>query len=110
MQTRFLSPLVVLVMKTSQNIQYMCQKTVLKKNILIYCCFKKKTEGTMLLLKSLIHSYMIIHYTVEENIFNIIVYKVLAQRKCENVISMIGLKLMVNKKLSCLKRWIQRIC
>ena len=104
MQTRLLSPLVVLVMKTSQNIQYMCQKTVLKKNILIYRCFKKKTEGTMLLLKNLIHSYMIIHYTVEENIFNIIVYKVLAQRKCENVISMIGLKLMVNKKLSCLKR------
>ena len=48
------------------------------------------------LIKDLPYS-CIIHYIVEENIFVIIVYKLLAQKKFYNVILMIASKLMVNQ-------------
>ena len=42
---------------------------------------------------------MIIVYIVEENIFAVIVYKFLVQKKYQNVILNIALKLMANKGL-----------
>ena len=50
------------------------------------------------------HLCMIIHYIVEENIFAVIIHKLLVQKKYENVIFKIALKLVVNKGLSCLKQ------
>ena len=41
----------------------------------------EKAKGTMFLSKILIHLCMIIHYTMEENIFVIIVYKLLVRKK-----------------------------
>ena len=44
------------------------------------------------------------HYIVEENIFVVIVGKLLEQQKNWNVILKIALELMVNKLLRCLRR------
>ena len=52
-------------------------------------------KGTMFL------SCMITHYTVEESIFVVLVYKLLEQQKQWNVTLKIALKLMVNKGLRC---------
>ena len=42
---------------------------------------------------------MIIHYILEENIFVVIVYKHLVQKKYYKVIAKIALELMPNKEL-----------
>ena len=42
---------------------------------------------------------MIIYYMVEENIFAVIVYKLVVQKKYQNVILMTDLKLMSKKGL-----------
>ena len=47
---------------------------------------------------------MIIYYTVEENIFVVIVYMLSLQKKYENVILKIALKLMENKRLIRLRK------
>ena len=77
---RVTSGLAFLVMKTRENIQSICQE-VLSKNVLIYYCYKKKTKDAMFLSKISIHSGMIIHYTMEKNIFFVIAHKLLVQKK-----------------------------
>ena len=47
---------------------------------------------------------MIVHYIVDENIFVVIVYKLLEQQKIWNVILKIALKLMLHKRLKCQKK------
>ena len=47
---------------------------------------------------------MTILYIVEENIFVVIAYNLLVQKKYEKVILKTDLKLMANKELQCLKR------
>ena len=42
---------------------------------------EKEKRDTMFLSKILIRSCMIIHYIVEENIFAVIVYKLVVQKK-----------------------------
>ena len=56
------------------------------------------------LSKTSVHLSMITHYLVEENIFAIIVYKPLAQKKYWNFILMIAGKLILNKWFKCLKK------
>ena len=58
-------------------------------------------KGTMFLSKISVYSCMITHYTVEERIFTVIVYKLLEQQKQWNVTLKIALKLIVNKGLRC---------
>ena len=58
----------------------------------------------MFLSKILIHLCMVIHYMVEGNIFAGIVCKLSAQKKYQNFILKIALKLMVNKGLRFLKK------
>ena len=50
------------------------------------------------------HSYMIIRYIMEENIFDVIVCKILEQQKYLNAILKIALKLIISKLLRCLRR------
>ena len=50
------------------------------------------------------HSYMIIRYIMEENIFDVIVCKILEQQKHLNAILKIALKLITSKLLRCLRR------
>ena len=57
----------------------------------------------MLVPKILAHTCMIIFYIVEENIFVVIVCSLLTQKKYYNFILMIASKLIVNKRLRCLK-------
>ena len=79
---RIPSALVFLDMEIKKNIQSMYQKNVVKKNLLIYCYKEKKERDTMFLSKILILSCIkIILYIVEENIFVVIVYKLLVQKK-----------------------------
>ena len=59
----------------------------------------------MLLSNISIHLCMPIHEIVEEIIFAVIVYKLLQQKKYQNAILKIALKLMVNK----LSRWIKKV-
>ena len=47
---------------------------------------------------------MIIYYIVEENIFVVIIYMLSLQKKYENVILKIALKLMENKRLIRLRK------
>ena len=56
------------------------------------------------LIKILINSYLIIHYTVEENGFVVIVFKLLVQQKFYKFILMNALQLMVKKLLRYLKK------
>ena len=58
----------------------MCQK-LSEIDILIYHCQVKKAEGLMLLSKTLIYSCVIIQYLVEESVFVVIVYRLLAVEK-----------------------------
>ena len=51
-----------------------------------------------------IDSCMIIHYIVKGNIFVVIVYTSSLQKKYENAILKIALKLMGNKRLRCLRK------
>ena len=53
--------------KNKGNIQSMYQK-ILSKDMLIYYWYKKKAKYTIFFSKILIHSYMIRHYIVEENL------------------------------------------
>ena len=63
------------------NIQFMYQKNIVEKNMLIYYSYEKNERDTMFLSQILILSCMIILYTVQKNIFVIIVYKLLVQKK-----------------------------
>ena len=58
----------------------------------------------MTLSKTLICASLIMHYPVEDNIFALIVYKLLVQKKYQNVMLKIALKVMLNKRLRCLKK------
>ena len=53
----------------------------MKKNMLIYYELEKKERDTMFLSKISLLSCMIMLYIVEENIFVVIVHKLLVQRK-----------------------------
>ena len=75
------SALVFLAMKIKKSIQSMHQKDVVKKKKLINYCWEKNERDTMFLLKIQIYSCMIILYIVEENIFVVIIYKLLVQKK-----------------------------
>ena len=63
------------------NIQFMYQKNIVEKNMLIYYSYEKNERDSMFLSQILILSCMIILYTVQKNIFVIIVYKLLVQKK-----------------------------
>ena len=63
------------------NIQFMYQKNIVEKNMLIYYSYEKNERDTLFLSQILILSCMIILYTVQKNIFVIIVYKLLVQKK-----------------------------
>ena len=62
------------------NIQFMYQKNIVEKNMFYYS-YEKNERDTMFLSQILILSCMIILYTVQKNIFVIIVYKLLVQKK-----------------------------
>ena len=73
-----LSALVLLVMKIRKNIQSMYQKMLWRKTRFIVLRRRRK-KVLRSYQKILIHSCMIINYTVTGNIFVAIVYKLLAQ-------------------------------
>ena len=79
-------------------------KICCEKNMLIYYWKEKKAKCNILLSKILVQLCVIINYIMEGNIFVIIGYKLLVQKKYYNVISKIALKLMINKWLGCLKK------
>ena len=61
---------------------------------------KKKEKKTMFLSKISIHLGIMILYTIEKKIFfAVVLYKLLVQKKYENVILKTALKLMANKIL-----------
>ena len=67
--------------------------------------FQSEFFLSMFLSKISIHSSVVTHYIVEENIFVVIVYKLLEYDKYWNDISKITLRLMAAKEL----RWLQRL-
>ena len=58
----------------------MCQKNTFKR-YLITIDRRRRQKGTMLLSKILLYSCIIIPYIMEENIFVVIVYRLLVQQK-----------------------------
>lgn len=76
----------------------MYQKSSVKENMLIYHFWENTLKRTMFLSKMLIHLHIIIHYMVEDNIFAVIVYSLLAQKKYEKGMLNIALKLMVKSQ------------
>ena len=63
----------------------------------------------MFLSKILTRSGMITQYILEDKIFVVIVYNLLKQQTCWNVILMNAVIFMVNKTLRCQKRWARYI-
>ena len=78
-------------MKIRKNSQYTYQKSV--KERIIYYQDEKKERDTMFLPNILVRSCVIIYYIVEENVFAVFVDKLLVQKK------LTCLKLMTNKEL-----------
>ena len=58
----------------------MCQKNTFKR-YLITIDRRRRQKDTMLLSKILLHSCITIPYIMEENIFVVIVYRLLVQQK-----------------------------
>ena len=58
----------------------MCQKNTFKR-YLITIDRRRRQKDTMLIKKILLHSCIIIPYIMEENIFVVIVYRLLVQQK-----------------------------
>ena len=85
------STLTFFVMKIRKNSQYTYQKSV--KERIIYYQDEKKERDTMFLPNILVRSCVIIYYIVEENVFAVFVDKLLVQKK------LTCLKLMTNKEL-----------
>ena len=79
-------------------------------NLCITKCCKEKHVDLLLIGEEekrhyvLIKDHMIILYITEENIFVIIFYKLLVQRKLEKAIPKTALRLMANNRLHCLKK------
>ena len=67
--------------KTRKNVECMYQINAAKKIMFICYQKKKKGKGNIFLSKVLILSCIIIHYTVIENTFAVVVYKLLVQGK-----------------------------
>ena len=66
----------------------------------------KEGKRHYVLIKNLNYSCMIINYSTEENIFIITVYTFLVKKTYGNFLLMTVLKWMVNRRLRCLKKWI----
>ena len=59
----------------------MYQQKCFEKKHVDLLLIKKKVKGTMFLSKILIHLYMIINCIFEKNIFAVVAYKLLVQKK-----------------------------
>ena len=99
MKKRTLSPSVFLAIKIKRNIQYMYKQKCCEEKHVDLLLIGENERDTMFLSNILTLSCMIILYIVKENIFVVIVYKLVVQKKYLNVILKTALKLMVSKKL-----------
>ena len=69
--------------KNKKKYQIYVSKNAVKINMLIHYWYENKAKGTMFLSNILICSCMVIHYIVAENIFVVIVFKLLGQHTIE---------------------------